>query len=148
MPDYIDRNLEPDEQVLIRARFHWYFNLRSMGMLNAFTHLLVTDRRVMKKTGILSARTQSIALSQIESKDVEQSAWGRLFGFGDIVIHGSGGKVFRFENLADPTAISRAVGRAVARMRQDDAGAAPGEKHRPTRAPVVPGQPRKQRPVP
>ena len=147
MKDYIDRNLEPDEQVVVRARFHWFFNLKSLGMLNAFTHLLVTDRRVLKKTGILSARTQSIALSQIESKDVEQSTWGRLFGFGDVVIHGSGGKVFRFENLADPTAVSRAVGRAVARMRQDDATGSPGTTSRSTTAPAPPGKPHKRRPV-
>jgi uncharacterized membrane protein YdbT with pleckstrin-like domain len=127
---YISRNLEPDERVLARARYHWWVNLRSLGLLNMFDHLWITDRRILHKTGILAARTQSIHLALLESKDVEQSVWGRIFGFGDLIPHGSGDMTMRFRNIADPVGISRAIGRAAADRRESvmDQRAAPEVK--------------------
>ena len=119
---YISRNLEPDERVLARARYHWWVNLRSLGLLNMFDHLWITDRRILHKTGVLAAQTRSISLAQLESKDVEQSLWGRIFGFGDLVLHGSGDMTMRFRNIADPVEISRAIGRAAAEWRDDATG--------------------------
>jgi hypothetical protein len=115
----LDHVLEPDETILCRTRCHWWFNLRSGCLDNLFNHFVVTDRRVIEKTGILSARTRSMALAQIESKDVEQSAWGRLFGFGDLLLHGSGGQEVRIRNLADPNRVARAIGRAAAALRAE-----------------------------
>ena len=132
---YISRNLEPDERVLARARYHWWVNLRSLGLLNMFDHLWITDRRILHKTGVLSARTQSMSLAQLESKDVEQSLWGRIFGFGDIVLHGSGYMVMRFRNIADPVEISRAIGRAAADRRGG------GMDQRKTLAQTISGKP-------
>jgi len=108
---YITEHLEHDERIIAKARYHRWFDLRQFGLLNMFNQVWVTDRRILHKSGILAARTQSISLAQIESKDVEQSVWGRIFGYGDLVIHGSGHMMFRFENLANPTAFARAIGR-------------------------------------
>lgn len=121
---YVDTTLEDNEVVVFRARYHWWWNLRSLGSLNAFSSVLVTDRRILKKTGILSARTESIAYSQMEAKDIEQSFWGRVFGFGDIVVYGSGGKNFVFRNLTDPGTVSRAIGRAAMPYQRSQGGEA------------------------
>ena len=43
-----------------------------------------------------------MALAQVGSRDIDQSIWGRLFGFGDLLVCGSGGKEFRICNIADP----------------------------------------------
>lgn len=106
--------LESDETVLCRARCHWWWNLRSLGLQNLFNHFVVTDRRILHKTGILSANVRSMALAQVESRDIDQSIWGRLFGFGDLLVCGSGGKEFRICNIADPNGVARAIGLAVA----------------------------------
>ena len=130
---YIDTTLEEDETVVFRARYHWWWNLRSLGLLNAFSDVLVTDRRILKKTGILNARTESIAYTQIEAKDIEQSFWGRVFGFGDIVVYGSGGKAFVFQHLSDPGAVMRAIGRAAMPYQRSQDGrdaARPFGRHR------------------
>ena len=108
--DPITRSLMPGERILYRARYHWWFNLRSLGLLNTFDKLVITDRRILSKTGIIAARTHSVALSQIEAKDVDQSVWGRIFGFGDLLVHGVGGKTTRYANLANPTEVARAIG--------------------------------------
>ena len=134
---YVDTTLEDDEMVVLRARYHWWWNLRSLGLLNAFSRVLVTDRRILKKTGILNAKTESIAYTQMEAKDIEQSLWGRIFGFGDIVVYGSGGKIFVFQHLADPGAVSRAIGRAAMpyqRSQGDRDAVRPFGRHRRTPA--------------
>ena len=118
MTAYIDHCLEPEERIVLRARHHWLTNLKSFGLLNMFTGLVVTDRRIVRKTGILSTRTQSMGLDQIESKDVHQTIAGRILGYGDVIVQGSGGKIFTFLDLARPVVVSRTIGRA-AFQRQD-----------------------------
>jgi len=68
------------------------------------TELAVTDHRVIYKTGILSRRTIEMNRSKIESVDVEQSITGRLFGYGTIIVRGTGGSLEPFPNIADPLA--------------------------------------------
>ena len=116
---YISRNLESAERVLARAQYHWWVNLRSLGFLNMFDHLWIPDQRILHKVVVLSARTPSIRLVLLESKDVEQSLWDRFFGFGDILLHGSGDMTMRFRNIADPLDISRAIRRSVAYRRNN-----------------------------
>lgn len=111
---YIEKNLEDGEQILAKAHIHWWFNLKGFGLPNAFNQLWITDRRMLQKSGILSARTQSINLGNLEAKDVEQSLWGRMFGFGDLLVYGTGGQAFRFENITNPSEISRTIGKAAA----------------------------------
>lgn len=117
---YIVKSLENDEIVIARARYHWWFNLKSFFLLNRFNQVWVTDRRIVQRDGIIAVRTQSISLGQIESKDVEQSAWGRIFGFGDLIIRGSGQMIFRFEHISNPMAVSQAIGRAMVDQRGMD----------------------------
>lgn len=117
MPAIPDHLLEPDEVLICRARVHWWYNLRSFGLRNLFEHTLVTDRRIVEKTGILSTQTRSLALAQIETRDVSQTIWGRVFGFGDVHIHGSGGQAMHLGDLARPAAVARAIGRAAADQR-------------------------------
>ena len=114
LKSYIDTCLEPGERIVLRARYHWLANLRSFWLLNLFEGVVITDRRILTKTGILATRTQSMRLGQIESKDISQSVAGRLLGYGDVIVAGSGGKTFVFKDLSRPLAVSAAIGRAMA----------------------------------
>ncbi len=113
----LDLLLEPDETLICRARVHWWFNLRALGVRNLFQYVLVTDRRVVERTGILSIQTRSLALDQIESRDIAQSMWGRILGFGDLDLHGSGGQVLNLSDISDPVGVARAIGRSAADRR-------------------------------
>ena len=55
------------------------------------TELVVTSKRVIHKTGLISRKTIELNHSKVESYYVEQSVLGRIFDFGTIVIHGTGG---------------------------------------------------------
>lgn len=50
----------------------------------------VTNKRVIHKEGIISRKTDEMRLKSIESIYIRQGFWGRIFGFGTVVITGRG----------------------------------------------------------
>ena len=69
----------------------------------------VTNKRVMMKVGVFSTRSVELLLNKIEAIAVNQSFIGRAFGYGDIVITGSGGTREAFSRIQGPLAFRRAV---------------------------------------
>jgi len=74
-----------------------------LGMMrrNA-TEMAVTNRRVVIKTGLASRRTIEMLLNKIESIEVNETAFGRILGFGTIVVIGTGGTLEPFHKMARP----------------------------------------------
>ena len=68
----------------------------------ATTELAVTDHRVIYKTGLLSRHTIEMNRDKVESVDVDQTVAGRIFGYGTIVVRGTGGSLEPIRNIADP----------------------------------------------
>jgi uncharacterized membrane protein YdbT with pleckstrin-like domain len=62
----------------------------------------VTNKRVIMKTGWLNRRSLELLLTKIESISVEQGLGGKLWGYGTIVISGTGGSHEPFKNIAHP----------------------------------------------
>jgi uncharacterized membrane protein YdbT with pleckstrin-like domain len=69
----------------------------------------VTNKRVMMKIGVFTTRSVELLLSKVEAITVHQSLSGRLFGYGDLVVTGSGGTEERFSNIQAPLELRRAV---------------------------------------
>ncbi|HJU20904.1 MAG TPA: PH domain-containing protein [Casimicrobiaceae bacterium] len=69
----------------------------------------VTNKRVMMKVGVFSTRSVELLLGKIEAIAVNQTLGGRMFGYGDIVVTGSGGTAETFANIQAPLAFRRAV---------------------------------------
>lgn len=106
--------LEADEHIIRQARTHWLWNLRGLGLPNLFSTFLITDRRILQQTGIFALRTRSLALSQIESREVTQTILGRILGYGDIHLRGSGGVEFALVHIDQPMLVASAIGKATA----------------------------------
>jgi uncharacterized membrane protein YdbT with pleckstrin-like domain len=68
----------------------------------ATTELAVTDRRVIYKSGLLARHTLEMNRSKVESVDVDQSILGRIFGFGTIIVRGTGGSLEPIRMIGDP----------------------------------------------
>jgi uncharacterized membrane protein YdbT with pleckstrin-like domain len=66
------------------------------------TELAVTNRRVVIKQGLTSRRTIEMLLSKIETIEVNESTAGRIFGFGTIVLIGTGGTSEPFRQIRQP----------------------------------------------
>jgi membrane protein YdbS with pleckstrin-like domain len=76
--------------------------------------MAVTNRRVIIKTGIASRRSLEIMLAKVESIGIEESAMGRMFGYGTLTIHGTGGTPEPFRRIAHPSEFRRQVQQQVA----------------------------------
>jgi uncharacterized membrane protein YdbT with pleckstrin-like domain len=66
------------------------------------TELAVTDHRVIYKSGLLSRHTIEMNRDKVESVDVDQSLLGRIFGYGTVVVRGTGGSLEPIRNIGDP----------------------------------------------
>jgi uncharacterized membrane protein YdbT with pleckstrin-like domain len=143
---YLNRVLQPGEQIVYESRLHWLVYLRAIILLaiavvvlivgglaegkveaalkilaaliallavssgfRAFlrritTELAVTDHRVIFKSGLFSRHTIEMNRSKVESVDVDQTVLGRLFGYGTVIVRGTGGSLEPMRNISDPIA--------------------------------------------
>ena len=69
----------------------------------------VTNKRVIIKLGVMTTRSMELLLSKIEGITVSQSVAGRMFGFGEIIVTGSGGTQEPFDNIQAPLDFRQAV---------------------------------------
>ena len=75
----------------------------------ASSEFAVTNKRVILKTGFIQKKTAEMFLNKIESVGVEQSITGRVFGYGTIIIRGTGGSLEPFDNVSAPLEFRRQV---------------------------------------
>jgi uncharacterized membrane protein YdbT with pleckstrin-like domain len=73
------------------------------------TEMAVTNRRVLIKTGMASRRTLDLMLNKVESIGVTETFMGRIFGYGSVVIHGTGGTPESFVMIAHPQQFRQSV---------------------------------------
>jgi uncharacterized membrane protein YdbT with pleckstrin-like domain len=69
----------------------------------------VTNKRVIVKEGVMQSRSVELLLGKVESITVTQGLAGKLFGYGEIVITGSGGTKEPFSGIQAPFDFRRAV---------------------------------------
>lgn len=69
----------------------------------------VTNKRVIVKVGILRRRTIELLLRQVEALEVSQSIFGRIFGYGTLLVIGTGGTREPFDRISAPLEFRRAA---------------------------------------
>jgi uncharacterized membrane protein YdbT with pleckstrin-like domain len=79
------------------------------------SHFIVTNHRVVVRIGTMRTFSVEMIVNKIETVDVFQSFWGRIFNYGTIVLVGTGGSREPFAMLADPGKFRAAVLFAVQR---------------------------------
>lgn len=111
MGNYVENNLTNGENVTYETKPHWIIFLSFRGLFSLFiapliemytSEYAITNRRVIAKVGLISRRTLEMNLPQIESIKVDQSILGRILGYGDIVVTGTGGSNEAFSNIKSP----------------------------------------------
>lgn len=66
------------------------------------TEFAVTNRRIISKNGLVQRRTTEINLDKVESVEVDQSIFGRLFDYGSITVRGTGEGIATLHDIARP----------------------------------------------
>jgi len=69
----------------------------------------VTSKRVIVKVGVMQTRSVELLLNKVEGITVTQGVMGKVFGYGEIVITGSGGTKEPFDGIQAPFDFRRAV---------------------------------------
>ena len=73
------------------------------------TEIDVTNRRIVYETGFIRRHTVEMNMDKVESVDVDQSFWGRILDYGDIVIRGTGVGIEPLHNIGSPLAFRNKV---------------------------------------
>lgn len=111
-----------------------------------FTHFVVTDDRVVYRTGVVAKRGVEIPMERINNINFHQGIWERIIGAGDLDIESAGKDgQSHFDDVWHPDGVQQELYRqmeanAKKRARWSNAAAAPSSAAAPTPAPTVPEQ--------
>jgi uncharacterized membrane protein YdbT with pleckstrin-like domain len=126
---YIQESLSSGERIEALFKLHWFarvpmyiwliLGIPTIGLtwLIALYEYLrlrsieqgVTNKRVILKRGIISRKTEEMKVTSIETVEIDQGLWGRLFGFGTIKVTGRGISDVVFKGVDDPMAVKRQI---------------------------------------
>lgn len=87
---------------------------------------VLTNRRVIKQTGMLSKNSTSAQLEKLNNVDHRQSFWGRIFGYGDVEIDtASETGMTHFRSITNPLDFKKEILSATETYRAMRSGHAP-----------------------
>lgn len=124
---YVQQSLIKGEQAVMQARISWWSQLplivlgflllpvMGFGLLFWLiaiaryftTEMAITNKRVIAKFGFISRRTVQINLQRIESIQVHQGLFGRIFNYGSIIVSGAGNPQAPIPGISDPLGFRR-----------------------------------------
>ena len=73
------------------------------------TEIAVTDRRIIYKRGFIRRHTIEMHMDKVESVDVNQSLFGRMLDYGDVLVRGTGVGFEPLRMVESPIALRNAV---------------------------------------
>ena len=126
---YIQDSLSKGEEVQALFRLHWIAKMPmilwiilaiptiGLTLLLALWEWLklrsieqgVTNKRVIRKTGIISRKSEEMKVSSIETVEIIQGVFGRMLDFGTIKVTGKGISDVVFKNVADPMDVKKKI---------------------------------------
>lgn len=74
------------------------------------TELVLTDRRIIMKRGLVSRDTVEINLNKVESLHVNQGLMGRILDYGDVTVVGTGSSLEPLRGIARPLELRKKLG--------------------------------------
>lgn len=126
---YIEQSLSTGERIETLVKLHWFawvgpviwavlgFVTLGLTWLVAIYQFLqlkfleqgVTNKRVILKRGVISRKTEEMKLRSIETVEISQGVFGRIFGFGTVKITGRGISNLILKGIDDPMTVKRQI---------------------------------------
>jgi uncharacterized membrane protein YdbT with pleckstrin-like domain len=119
---FVEQTLSPGEAVYYEAQISvwslwgyfvlalltvWIAGIGLLFLLFAYlnwktTELAITNKKVIAKFGFISRTTVEILVPRIESVQVHQGIFGRIFNYGTIILSGVGTSQAPIPRISDP----------------------------------------------
>lgn len=112
---WLDRIKDLHPGVRIGAFFVFLFGVMrfaSMMVTKASTEIAITNTRLIFKRGLVARYVGEMSIDRIEGVNVLQTVWGRVFGYGRIMVRGMGVGEVILPNISNPIAFRRAIEKA------------------------------------
>lgn len=139
---YVDNNLMEGEHVIARAELHWAMFIvpgifAFLGLLMLLTtgesmllvlsglwlgwryivmrttELAITNHRILAKFGVIRRLAVDVMNSKVEGVTYNQGIIARIFGFGTVVVRGTGVGIVPVPYIEHPEAFKREVSRVL-----------------------------------
>jgi uncharacterized membrane protein YdbT with pleckstrin-like domain len=130
---YLEESLSKDEVIFKVFKFHWIIKLViflclilslitfGITLIIALyfvimlytTEQAITNKRVVFKNGLIARKTEEMNLNRVETVEVEQSILGRIFGYGDVKLTGTGSSFVIFKFVEDPLEVRKIITEAL-----------------------------------
>jgi hypothetical protein len=91
------------------ALFLGLFQMLRAWFVVANTEIIVTNRRLIYKTGFIARDTVEMNLDKVESVLVEQTLVGRMLDFGRVIVRGVGSGLEPIDRVAAPLQLHRNI---------------------------------------
>jgi uncharacterized membrane protein YdbT with pleckstrin-like domain len=104
-----------------------------------FTYFVVTDQRVVFRTGVIGKHGVEIPLERINNINFNQNIWNRVIGAGDLEIESAGREgQTKFDNVRHPDGVQQEIYRQMeTNARRQAAWSAPAPAPAPATATAV-----------
>ena len=126
---YIEESLSKGEEVHEVYKLHWFSKIPmviwiflaiptlGLTLILAIYEWLrlrsleqgTTNKRVILKSGIISRKTEEMRIRSIETVEINQSIFGRIFGFGNVKITGRGISDVTFSKIDNPIEVKKSI---------------------------------------
>ena len=123
---YVLESFLEEEELVAVGEFHWASKLGATLLVPVLvgigmwvriltTEVAVTDRRLIVKRGWIARKSEELQLAKVEEVNLRQSAWGRVLGYGQVAVMGTGLGEVVLPVLARPMELKQAIQQAQAR---------------------------------
>lgn len=92
-------------------------SLIANALENWGSEIALTNKRIVVKSGVVSRKTDEQQIDKVEAISVDQSVFGRLLGYGNVAVRGTGGSLTRVKMIRDAVAFRIATQRAIDAMK-------------------------------
>jgi len=117
---YVEKTLGADEKIVSKFKIHPIVYLEYIlfiwlifpiyGLIKLFfVEYTLTNKRVVTKAGIISRDTEEMRLSKAETVEVKQGIIGRIFGYGNVIVTGTGISNVVFSYVSKPLQVKRDI---------------------------------------
>ncbi|MGY9001027.1 MAG: PH domain-containing protein [Rhodospirillales bacterium] len=123
---YVQNTLGNGETIEFEIKFHWLYKVTAwlaliilgvfvIGVIIFFsmmirkwtTERVLTNLRFIKKTGWIRRNTEEIPIDRMEEVNLNQTIFGRIFGYGNVTISGMGIGKINLKMIDDPLDFQR-----------------------------------------